>query len=330
MKCVRICDFQERQIPLTPLVAELCWRLPRCHVSRIPGVNEVANVRPEEDRIKMSSAMSSEAEAVDVGPDEFKLDQFDDRFVASFERASDRRLRVLYDEIAPMLRGRFEQLATAGKGQIEVLNGVAEFLGLEELDVSKPLADEASEVLAQRIAWRSAARWTVLSLLWALVEHRPTAMGPGDWAPARSKPRSRSSLPSTDEPLALDVAAERLTSAFAATNGAGLALLDLPVVIAARAGSRVAADAVRPVGLVETSSEVSNSGRIELVAGDRIWLAGPEGSFFSVDAEYESSGPLDREITGDGELKLDAQTCVAGVVQGVALLYEGKSVEQGS
>ena len=271
----------------------------------------------------MSSATSSKPQVVDG----LKIDQFDARFVNSFEQASERRLRVLYDDVAPKLREQFEQLASAGKGQVEVLNSVAKLVGLEELDVSKPLADEASEAQAQRIRWRSTARWAVLSLLWALIEHLPNAMAPGDWATARRKPRSRSWLPSADEPLALDVAAKSLTSSLAATNGSGMVVLDLPVVIRAGDGCRVVANAVRPVALVETSSDRSSTS-IELMPGDRIWRAGPEGGFFSVEAESEPTGPLDLEITSGGQLKLDAQTRAIDVVKGFTLLYEGKPVEQ--
>src|SRR5438105_1318430 len=134
-------------------------------------------------------------------------------FVMAFERASERRLMALYDAVASELSEHFRALRTAANGQIEVLNKVAELVGLEGLDLDEPLADEASEAWAQRVAWRSAARWTVLTLLWTLVERREQTMTPDDWAEAATahdgkRPRSASSLPASDESTALAVAAQ--------------------------------------------------------------------------------------------------------------------------
>lgn len=280
----------------------------------------------------MSSARSAEIQLV-----EYKIDEFDALFVDSFEQASESRLEVLYDEVAPTLCEQFQLLAAAGEGQVEVLNKVATMLGLDDLDVSKPLSDDASEALVQQIIWRPTARWAVLWLLWALVEHRRQPMAPGEWAAPSRKPRTDSSLPPSDERVALEVAAKSVAISLAATKGAGLVILDLPVVIRVRRDGRIAATPVRPIGLIELSrdrssalSSDSSSAAIELKPGDRIWLAGPEGRFFSVDAEYEATSPLELEIRASGELKLDTQTSTVGVVDDFVLLYEGNAVEEGA
>jgi hypothetical protein len=247
-------------------------------------------------------------------------------FARSFERASERRLLTLYDVVASRLSASFEGLAAAADEQLDVLNRVAELVGLEGLDVDEPLPDEASEALAQRVAWRSAARWAVLSLLWTLVERAEQQMTSSEWAQlAREhggkRPRSRSSLPERDEPTALGFAADALVSSPAVTQGTGMAVLGVPVVIGAPAAGSVVANVVRPVALVETQSDWSAT-PIELSAGDRISLAsGPLG--FSLNGECEGTDAATLTSKSHGVLSPDATTRVVEVARGCALLFEG-------
>src|SRR4051794_24080354 len=94
------------------------------------------------------------------------------RFVESFERGSDRLLHAMYDEAAPALSKRFQDLREGGSGQLDVLSRLAELVGLAEFAGDRPSDNADDEAFAQRIAWRSTARWAVLGLLWTLAERR--------------------------------------------------------------------------------------------------------------------------------------------------------------
>jgi hypothetical protein len=251
-------------------------------------------------------------------------------FATAFKRASERRLRVLYDEVSPKLSEGFDELAVGGEGQLEVLNRLAEMVGLEDLDLSKPLPDEESEALAQRVAWRAAARWSILTLLWALVENQPNAYAPADWVEVATRSngkavRSQSGLPLSDEPLALATVAESLTESVSATDGLALALLDLPVVIRTQSGGGISAEAVRPVALIETTVDLTNL-PADLAAGDRIWLAELRRGF-SLEGNLDSSDTDILTLSSPSKLSLDPQIRAISVVGGVKLLIEGNSLE---
>jgi hypothetical protein len=262
---------------------------------------------------------------------EVPLRAFAPGFAKSFERASERRVRTLYDIVARTLSVRFSGLAAAATDQLDVLNSIGALVGLKGLDVDQPLADEAGEELAQRMAWRTAARWAVLSLLWALVDRRSEPMTYNEWAQLASehggkRPRSRSSLPEADEPTALGWAAHALVSSPALTEGTGMAVLGVPLVICAREGDQVLARAVRrPIALVETGNDWS-APRMELSAGDRVLLAA-DSQPFSLSGDYESPDDATRTLTSRGSLELEAGTQVIGVARGRALLFDGESLE---
>ena len=250
-------------------------------------------------------------------------------FVASFEQGSDRLLHVMYDEVAPALSERFRELLEAGSGQLDVLSRVAELVGLSELAVDRPLDDADSEPLAQRIAWRSTARWAVLGLLWTLAEQLPAeSWSASDWADAMLgdngvRPRSRSGLPGKDdEQVALAIAAERLMGRFTGQRGRALLLRDRPVVMRVRDETGVAASKVRPIALVETAGELSGR-EAELTKGDRILLAATEDTEegFALAGRHDST---DRILTmlEDGGIGLGRGTRSLPVVQGLALLFE--------
>lgn len=233
----------------------------------------------------------------------------------------------------------FQELAAASDGQLEVLARVAELVGLEDLDLSKPLQDEASEALAQPVAWRPTARWVVLSLLWALPELAvvaggPVTITPSQWAQVvcdgRSKrPRGGTSLHESDEELALTTAAKSLAGLPVIKNGSGSLVLSVPLVIRGHDDGSIAAKTVRPIALVETSSELLSI-PIELRAGDRVWPAERRLEDFSVgDAHQRSNGVL--TMTGEGKLFADdSQVSAVGVVRHFVLLHKGQLSENGS
>ena len=271
----------------------------------------------------MSYAMGSATKPIDT-----TIDQYKRSFANIFRKGSDRCLRGLYDdEVAPRLSEAFEALSRAGDGQIEVLNSVAELVGLEGLDLSQPLPDEAAEALAQRIAWRTTARWAVLGLLWTLIDNRPEPMrwdALAEATKASDRPRGGSGLPpETDEPTALSAAARGLAESETLRDGVGILLLDIPVVLRAHDGV-LATTAVRPLALVETDSDYSCM-PIELKAEDWIWLAGPETGF-SVEGEFNQKGDV-LAMTGSGALRPDSGTHTIAVVPGAMLLFQGDVFE---
>ena len=254
-----------------------------------------------------------------------ELGTFAPRFAEAFTRASERRLRALYDDIAPMLSERFHELRVGGAGQLEVLNRVARLVGLKGLDVSKPLPDDADEALAQRVGWRSPARWAVLSLLWTLVEVGPDATTPCAWADVAyrgdgRRPRSESLLSDDDEPIALALAAARLAGSPSVASGLALALLNLPVVIRAEGDTSVAAHAVLPLALLE-SSRTRTATSNQLAAGDRLLLA-DEDHRVALEGDHEAVGDM---LTITGDARLDPATRMADIVPGLTLLYEGNA-----
>jgi hypothetical protein len=250
-------------------------------------------------------------------------------FAASFKEASERRVKALYDIVAAGLSTAFDDMAAAAGEQLEVLNEVAALVGLERIDLTEKLEDEAGEALAQRIAWRSAARWTVLSLLWALAESPTRFMTSGEWAElARGhegkRPRSRSSLPPGDEPMALSLAADALVRSPALTQGTAMDVLHTPVVISARE-DHVVASAPRPLALVETDSDWSTRS-VELGPGDRVLATGPLRGL-SLKGPRHQADDATFVLTGKGRLDLAESTHAVGVARGSALLLEWESRE---
>lgn len=248
-------------------------------------------------------------------------------FDEAFEWASDRRLHVLYDEVADELTGRFHGLLDAGHGQLEVLRRIAAENDLAESAITEPLEDPASEALVQRVGWRTASRWTVLSLLWTLVAEAPVE----EWhvrAWANAVPRAQrtqalgpSSLSSADEALALVFAAELLAHSFAAQESA-LLVSERPLVVTAVDETNVAASLVRPVALVAASSEYLAGGEddISLEPGTRVW-AGSERARSLLDLnEREELGVA--VLAEHHSLSPEDSVRLLPVVQGIALLCE--------
>jgi hypothetical protein len=263
--------------------------------------------------------------------DRVEIKAFAPRFLASFTQGSDRLLHAMYDQVAPVLSERFHELLEASSGQLDVLSRVAELVGLPELSVDRPLDDVDSEALAQRIAWRSTARWAVLALLWTLAEQLPAeSWSPSDWANAvlgdkGVRPRSRSGLPARDdERVALTIAAERLADSSTGQCGRALLLRDRPIVMHVGDETGIVASEVRPVALLETVGELSGR-EAELKKGDRILLAATEDSERGLDLDGVHShtrGIL--TMLEDGGIGLGSGTRLAPVAQGLALLFERK------
>jgi hypothetical protein len=158
-------------------------------------------------------------------------------FDEAFEWASERRLHVLYDEIADMLDREFSQLREAGGAQLEVLRRIAIENDLPEYAFAEPLEDEESEALVRRVAWRTAAQWAVLSLLWQLAKLTPvTDLSTAEWASASSSGDwadllGSSGLPSVDEPTALAFASDELLRSFASRAASALLVSDRPLLL---------------------------------------------------------------------------------------------------
>jgi len=248
-------------------------------------------------------------------------------FVESFEQGSDRLLHIMYDEVAPALSDEFGELLEAGSGQLDVLSRVAELVGLSGLAVDRPLDDANSEALAQRIAWRSTARWAVLGLLWTLAEQLPTVgWSDGEWANAvldgsGVRPRSRSGLPRKDEQIALTLAAGRLLGSLTGQRGRALLLHERPVAVWVRDEAGVAASEVRPIALVESAGELSRR-EAKLTKGDRILLAAAEEEEgFALAGDHDRTDGI-LTMRDDGWIALDPDTCSLPVVQGLSLLFE--------
>jgi len=247
------------------------------------------------------------------------------RFVESFERGSDRILHVMYDEVAPVLSESFQDLLEGGSGQLDVLSRVAELVGLSGFAVDGPLDNADDEAFAQRVAWRSTARWAVLGLLWTLAERCPAeSWSPNDWAEAvldegGVKPRSKSGLPGEDEHMALRIVAEQLLGSSIGQRGRALWLRNLPVVVEVRDEAEVAVSGVRPLALVEAAGAPS-APEIALKKGNRILLASED-----VEERFDLTGERERiddifTMLDDGEIRLGDSS--APVVSGLLLLYE--------
>lgn len=251
-------------------------------------------------------------------------------FAEAFAWATERRLNVLYDAVADQMSTCFAELLIAGREQLEVLRRVAEDVGLDGFSPDEPLADADDEQFVQRITWRTAARWTVLSLLWTLAEEPGRARSANEWAAAvpiaeRRELLGGSDLPDSDELMALRITAAELVNRFAEQNAA-LLIRDLCLVIGASSDTSVAATAVRPLALVCTEGSMSET-QVELRPDDRVWLAGDQTDI-TMDGECRQAGEL-LTATSEATLRIERASERAPVVRDVALLFERDPAEHG-
>ncbi len=245
-------------------------------------------------------------------------------FHDAFSWASDRRLHMLYDTVADDLDSGFRRLRQGAEEQLEVLDELAAALGLDASEAAEQLSRE-DERTALRIAWRTAARWTVLSLLFTLEERRddePCSIR--EWVAAvpieeRTQLLGSGDLPEADKPVALVLAAEALLRCFAERDAA-LLIRDRPLLLRADATSIRAAQ-VSPLALVATRSEPT-ADALPLSEGDRVWSAPGEPELV-VDARYDAEADSMWTIDGDGELRVEEGHACVPVVQGVALYASG-------
>jgi hypothetical protein len=248
-------------------------------------------------------------------------------FGEAFEWASDRRLHVLYDEVADELAERFQGLLDAGHGQLEVLRRIAVENDLAESAITEPLEDSESEALVQRVGWRTASRWTVLSLMWSLSAEAPVERWHvRAWANAvpraqRTQALGPSGLSTADEAFALAFAAGLLARSFAGRESA-LLVSERPLVVTAPDETNVAASLVGPIALVATSTEYLGEGEddISLEAGTPVWPGSERArSLLELNPSEEHGVAVLAE-----HLSLSAEDSVrlVPVVQGIALLCE--------
>jgi hypothetical protein len=250
------------------------------------------------------------------------IDTLAPRFAEALRHGSERRLLTLYDGVADRLSSSFPEFQSAGGEQLEVLERVAELVGLAELDLDAPLTDPEEEALAQRIAWREPASWATLSLLWALTERTSRRVCAHDWAQTAyegGKPRGGSSLAEQDEQQALLFAAEALAASPALSAGCGLVVRSVPYLLVA-ADDRVSAQPISPIALVASRGDADGS-EIELQAEDRVWVAESERGFTTHGDREEFEGGL--LMRSAGGLSLGSDTHTVEVVAGLTLLYEG-------
>jgi hypothetical protein len=248
-------------------------------------------------------------------------------FRDAFSWATDRRLHVLYDAIADELSQSFKGLREAGQEQIEVLGRIANMIGLPQA-VTQPLPETEDEELAQRIAWRTTARWTVLSLLFTLAEELSDGpRSPEQWAAAvpvseRTELLGKSALPRADERLALGLAAVALHSRFAKEPSV-LHIRGRSLLVRAVDGG-VTAREVKPVALICTAGEIAD-GLLPLRSEDRVWPASGETELEVHGERREEEGQW--TMASDGALPVGDGRAYAPVVRDVALLFERDAAE---
>ncbi|HEX3391568.1 MAG TPA: hypothetical protein VHS55_03305 [Solirubrobacteraceae bacterium] len=249
-------------------------------------------------------------------------------FRDAFSWASERRLHMFYDAVADELSAQLPEMRQAGGEQLEMLARIAAEIGLPELAAGEPLHEKEDERLAQRIEWRTAARWTVLSLLFTLAEKLAGAPHtPEEWANAvpieeHTQLLGGGDLSIADKSVALGFAAAVLAGHFAEQDSA-LLIRGRSLLVHAD-DAVVTATEVRPQALIAAGGELA-AGELPLRTDDRIWPA-PDQTELGLDGEYEEQDES-WMMTGEGVLRIGERNAYAPVVQDIVLLSEADPSE---